>query len=63
MKLSMQLNFGYDLKPKVWDESGWYAFAIVFRVEILRKRGEKKWTDVLKMTGVLQQKETIKCLK
>ena len=42
MKLSMQLNFGYDLKPKVWDESGWYAFAIVFRVEILRKRGEKK---------------------
>ena len=41
MKLSMQLNFGYDLKPKVWDESGWYAFAIVFKVEISRKKGEK----------------------
>ena len=37
----MQLKFGYDLKPKVWDESGGYAFAIVFRVEILRKRKKK----------------------
>ena len=34
----MQLKFGYDLKPKVWDESVGYDFAILFRVEILRKR-------------------------
>ena len=38
----MQLKFGYDLKPKMWDESGGYAFSIVFRVEILRKRRKKK---------------------
>ena len=38
----MQLRFGYDLKPKMWDESGGYAFSIVYRVEILKKRREKK---------------------
>ena len=38
----MQLKFGYDLKPKVGDESGGYAFAIVFRFEILRKRRQRK---------------------
>ena len=35
-------------------------FAIVFRVKILRKRRKKSWKNVLKMTGVLRQKETIK---
>ena len=57
----MQLKFGYDLKPKMWDESGGYAFSIVFRVEILRKRRAKEWKDVLKMTGVLQKKMAINC--
>ena len=54
----MQLKFGYDLEPKMWDESGGYAFSIVFRVEILRKRRERKqiWKNVHQMTGVLQKK-------
>ena len=38
----MQLKFGYDLKLRMWDESGGYAFSTAFRVEILRKRREKK---------------------
>ena len=58
----MKLKFGYDFKPKMLDESGGYAFSIVFRVEILRKRREqKKWKDVLQMMGVLTKKESIKC--
>ena len=38
----MQLKFSYDFKPKMWDESGGYAFSIVFRAEIFRKRRKQE---------------------